>query len=95
MKLSQQSLLSIESTIQKAVGRYIRGCEQATVTDIHMQPDQISGLLVIYNDDDEELGSVMVKEWATYEGDDFMEKAESALRNILDKMEDGGTLKKS
>ncbi|MGR4858995.1 hypothetical protein ABLT32_08025 [Bacteroides pyogenes] len=94
MKLSQQSLLSIESTIQKAVGRYIRGCEQATVTDIHMQPDQISGLLVIYNDDDEELGSVMVKEWATYEGDDFMEKAESALRNILDKMEDGGDFEK-
>ncbi|WP_333616086.1 hypothetical protein, partial [Bacteroides pyogenes] len=76
------------------VGRYIRGCEQATVTDIHMQPDQISGLLVIYNDDDEELGSVMVKEWAIYEGDDFMEKAESALRNILDKMKDGGDFEK-
>lgn len=59
-----------------------------------MQPDQISGLLVIYNDDDEELGSVMVKEWATYEGDDFMEKAESALRNILDKMKDGGDFEK-
>ena len=54
MKLSQQSLSTIESAIQKAAGKYVCGCDQTAVTDIHLQPDQTSGQLTIYNDDDEE-----------------------------------------
>ena len=38
MKLSQQSLSTIESAIQKAVGKYVCNCEQTVVTDIHLQP---------------------------------------------------------
>ena len=59
MKLSQQSLSTIESAIQKAVGKYVCGCDQTAVTDIHLQPDQTSGQLTIFNDDDEELANVM------------------------------------
>ena len=51
MKLSQQSLSIIESAIQKAVAKYTCNCEQTVVTDIHLQPDQTSGQLNIYNDD--------------------------------------------
>ena len=65
MKLSQQSLSTIESAIQKAAGKYVCGCDQTAVTDIHLQPDQTSGQLTIYNDDDEELANVMIEEWAT------------------------------
>ena len=65
MKLSQQSLSTIESAIQKAVGKYVCGCDQTAVTDIHLQPDQTSGQLTIFNDDDEELANVMIEEWAT------------------------------
>ena len=43
MKLSQQSLSTIESAIQKAAGKYVCGCDQTAVTDIHLQPDQTSG----------------------------------------------------
>ena len=68
MKLSQQSLSIIESAIQKAVAKYTCNCEQTVVTDIHLQPDQTSGQLNIYNDDDEELANIMIEEWATYEG---------------------------
>ena len=74
MKLSQQSLSIIESAIQKAVAKYVCNCEQTAVTDIHLQPDQTSGQLNIYNDDDEELANIMIEEWATYEGDDFLGK---------------------
>ena len=49
MKLSQQSLSIIESAIQKAVAKYVCSCEQTVVTDIHLQPDQASGQLNIYN----------------------------------------------
>ena len=94
MKLSQQSLSTIESAIQKAVAKYVCSCEQTVVTDIHLQPDQASGQLNIYNDDDEELANIMIEEWATYEGDDFLENVEPSLRNILCRMKDAGDFDK-
>ena len=92
MKLSQQSLSTIESAIQKAAGKYV--CGQTAVTDIHLQPDQTSGQLTIYNDDDEELANVMIEEWATYDGDDFMENVEPNLKSILCRMKDAGDFDK-
>ena len=94
MKLSQQSLSTIESAIQKAVSKYTCNCEQTAVTDIHLQSDQTSGQFIIFNDDDEELANVMIEEWATYEGDDFIEQVEPTLRSILGKMKDAGDFDK-
>ena len=94
MKLSQQSQSTIESAIQKAVSKYTCSCEQTAVTDIHMLPDQASAQFVIFNDDDEELANVMIEEWATYEGDDFMDNVEPTLRSILVKMKDAGAFNK-
>ena len=94
MKLSQQSLSTIESAIQKAVGKYVCGCDQTAVTDIHLQPDQTSGQLTIFNDDDEELANVMIEEWATYDGDDFMENVEPSLKSILCRMKEAGDFEK-
>lgn len=94
MKLSQQSLSIIESAIQKAVAKYACNCEQTAVTDLHFQPDQTSGQLTIFNDDDEELANIMIEEWATYEGDDFLENVEPSLCNILCKMKNAGDFDK-
>lgn len=94
MKLSQQSLSIIESAIRKAVGKYVCGCEQTAVTDIHLQPDPTSGQLNIFNDDDEELANVMVEEWASYDSDDFLENVQPSLRNVLSKMKDAGDFDK-
>ncbi len=94
MKLSQQSLSIIESAIKDAADKYVCGCEQTTVTDIHLQPDQVSGQLTIFNDDDEELANVLVEEWATYDGDDFIENVEPGLRNILNRMKTAGDFDK-
>ena len=94
MKLRHQSLSIIESAIQKAVAKFTCNCEQTVVTDIHLQPDQTSGQLTIYNDDDEELANIMVEEWATYEGDDLLENVESSLQNILCRMKDAGDFDK-
>lgn len=94
MKLSQQSLSIIEAAIQKAVDKYACNCEQTVITDIHLQPDQTSGQLTIYNDDDEELANILVEEWATYEGDDFLEHTEPSLRNILCRMKEAGDFEK-
>ena len=94
MKLSQQSLSTIESAIQKAINKYACNCEQTAVTDIHLQSDQTAGRLIIFNDDDEEWANMMIEEWATYEGDDFIEQAEPALRSILGRMKDAGDFDK-
>ena len=55
---------------------------------------QTSGQLTIYNDDDEELANVMIEEWATYDGDDFMENVEPNLKSILCRMKDAGDFDK-
>lgn len=94
MKLSQQSLSSIESAIHKAVSKYICNCEQTDVTDIYLQPDQSSGQLAIYNDDDEELANVVIEEWASYEEDNFIEQVEPTIGSILGKMKEAGNFDK-
>ena len=94
MKLSQQSQSVIESAIRKAVAKYTCGCEQTHVTDIHIQPNQNSGELYIFDDEDEELVNATIEEWATYEDDDFYENIERILRSILCRMKDGGDFDK-
>ena len=63
MKLSEQSRSSIAEVVKKALRRYLSDKGQLFVTDIHLQPVQETGGLVIYNDDDEELSRVVVQEW--------------------------------
>ena len=90
MKLTQQSLSMIESAIAGAVGKYEPSAEQPVVTDIHLQPDSVSGQLNIYDDNDCELASVVVEEWMDQEGDDFMESVEPALHDLLVQMKRKG-----
>ena len=94
MKLSQSSLALLEETIKKAISRYTCGCEQTIVTDIHLQPNQNSGELSIFDDEDEELANVAIEEWMTYEGDDFYENAERTLSTLLCNMKNAGCFDK-
>ncbi|MCD8092562.1 MAG: hypothetical protein LUF01_06935 [Bacteroides sp.] len=94
MKLSQSSLTLLEETLKKAIGRYTCGCEQTIVTDIHLQPNQNSGELSVFDDEDEELANVTIEEWMTYDGDDFYENAERVLSNILCNLKNAGTFDK-
>ena len=94
MKLSQQSQSIIESAIRKAVAKFTCGCEQTIVTDIHIQPNQNSGELSIFDDEDDELVNVTIDEWSAYESDDFYENAERVLRPILCRMKDNGDFDK-
>lgn len=72
MKLSAQSHASIVSSLQEAIDKFIADGEKTVVTDIHLQPKQDSGELVLFNDDDEELSRTIIEEWVDYDGDDFM-----------------------
>ncbi len=94
MKLSQTSLSQIETTIKKAIAKYTCGDGQAIVTDIHLQADQGSGELNIFDDDDEELGSTIIEEWTAYEGQDFYKDIEHLLIMALNNLKDNGEFDK-
>lgn len=94
MKLSAQSHASIASSLREAVDKYIADGEGTVVTDIHLQPKQDSGELVIFNDDDEELSRTIIEEWADYGEDDFYTAAERILRGEINALKDTGILDK-
>lgn len=94
MKLSQASLSLLETTIKQAVSKYNCGCEQTIVTDIHLQANQNSGELSIFDDEDEELACITVEEWMAYEGDDFDESIERILSTLLNSMKNSGDFDK-
>ncbi|ADV43532.1 hypothetical protein [Bacteroides helcogenes] len=94
MKLSQSSLSLLERTIKKAISKYTCGCEQTIVTDIHLQPNQNSGELSIFDDEDEELANVTIEEWTTYEGEDFYEDIERIFSTLLCSMKNAGDFEK-
>jgi hypothetical protein len=92
MKLNQQSLSVVETTIASALERYTKEDGQSAVTDIHIQPSSVSGEIAVFNDDDEELASAIVEQWVSYEGDDFYQEVEKQLRAVLHNMQDRNLL---
>lgn len=91
MKLSQSSLALLEDTLKKAIGKYTCGCEQTIVTDIHLQPNQNSGDLIIFDDEDKELACISIEEWANDDSDDFYEEMQHILQTLLSKLKEEGT----
>lgn len=94
MKLSQASLSLLETAVRKAVAKFTCGCEQTIVTDIHLQANQNSGDLSIFDDDDEELSCVSIEEWVTYERGNFYQDVERLLSTLLSNMKNAGDFDK-
>jgi hypothetical protein len=92
MKLSQQSQLLIESTIKEALSKFSRSADQSIVTDIHLQANQNSAELIIFDDDDNELATCVIEEWLSFNGQNFYKEVERAFRNLLNRMRDNGII---
>jgi hypothetical protein len=92
MKLSQHSLLSIETTIKQGLQKFqnLDNGEPDVVTDIHLQPNPTSGELLMFDDDDNELASTTIDEWVSYDADDFDKEAERTLSSVLNKLKNNG-----
>lgn len=91
MKISEQSHAAIASSLKEAVARYVGKNENTVVTDIHLQPRQESGELLIFNDDDEELARTIIDEWVDNSSEDFYAQAENVLRSELMIQKEEGT----
>ena len=53
MKLGAQSHTTIASALQQALTKYSSLVGKSVVTDIHLQPNPVTGELAFFNDDDE------------------------------------------
>lgn len=92
MKLGAQSHISIVSAVKKALTKYSSKDGMSEITDVYMQPDSLSGKLLICNDDEEQLNVVSVPEWVEANPENFMADAEMALRKVLNQLREEGFL---
>ena len=92
MKLGAQSHISIVSAVKKALTKYSSRNGISEITDIYMQPDPLSGNLLVCNDDEEQLIIVSVPEWVEANPENFMADAEMALRKVLNQLREEGFL---
>lgn len=90
MKISEQSHAAIASCVKEAVARYGAKEKNSTITDIHLQPKQETGELVIFNDDDEELARTIIDEWVDDDSNDFYTEVEGLLHSELTALKEEG-----
>lgn len=86
MNLSSQSFGLIKATIEDALRKYVAN-GNTVITDIHLQPNQETGELVIFNDDEEILATAVINELTGLEGD-FYVVVEKILREALKALKD-------
>ena len=92
MKLSTQSHNFMVYAIQKALEDYSSNVEGNRVTDLYLQPDCHSGRLVLFDDEEVELASVIVDEWVDANSEDFYMDVELSLKKVLNRLREMGVL---
>ena len=63
MSLSRETQEMLQDAIKKMANRYI-SAEEINVTDFHIKVNGENGELTIFDDDDNTLARVHIKEWA-------------------------------
>ena len=86
MPLSKQTQESLRKAINDMAKKYITA-ETAMVTDFHIYVNGDNGTLTIYDDDDNSLARVHIKEWENVHDEKLFEKV---LRGELAKMQKEG-----
>lgn len=86
MKLSSASYNSIAFALRTALKGYISTGVPNVITDFYIQPDWKSGELVIWNDDDDELARVIVKEWVEANPENFYAECEAIVKKVLNQL---------
>lgn len=86
MPLSKHTQESLRNAINDMAKKYITA-ETAMVTDFHIYVNGDNGTLTIYDDDDNSLARVHIKEWENVHDEKLFEKV---LRGELAKMQEEG-----
>lgn len=89
-KQSRESLLDAILSITDSFGKQ----ENTTVTDLYFQVDKSSGVITIYNDDDQELANAKIAEWEAGAQEQNPVNIEKTLRTELVQMQKVGLFDK-
>lgn len=86
MKQNKTLYTSIASVILDALKKYASMESRSVVTDIYLQPNMQTGKLSVFNDDDEQLASVVINEWSNSNPEEFQSGCELALKKVLNQL---------
>ena len=90
MKLITQSHESLVAAFKDLAEQYNASCHETAFTDIFLQPNPETGEMLIFNDEDEQLGCITVEEWKNYSQSDFYAVAGKELKSELLAMQEKG-----
>lgn len=93
IELGMQTVASIETSLKALVEKLsLEGNSQPLITDIHLLPCRENGLLLIYDDEDQELAHIEVAEWTESESTTFYQDVEKQLLPIINNLHNQGLL---
>ncbi len=91
MELSPQSKALLDSALRESFSQ-LKKKGPSQVSDIHLMPRQVSGKLVVFDDDDDELAVAAISEWPEDDSVDFYGEAGRLLRSALSALQKEGAL---
>jgi hypothetical protein len=83
MQSNEHTIKQIVRALKKVAQKFNIELENQPLTDIHLQVNQDSGELRIFNDEDEEITRCVVEEWIDNKSENFYEQVKDILYQIL------------
>lgn len=94
MTLSPSSTASLHDALQTIVRLYSGEEDQLISTDFYFMPVRESGILTIFNDNDETIAQANVTEWTGYKLESFYDDTAADLSVIIKEMNTDGELER-
>lgn len=88
MQASEHTIKQIERALKKVAQKFNVELENQPLTDIHIQVNQESGELLVFNDEDVEITRCVVEEWIESKDEDFYEHVKSMLLQVIQQNKD-------
>ncbi len=88
MQASEHTIKQIERALKKVAQKFNVELENQPLTDIHIQVNQESGELLVFNDEDVEITRCVVEEWIENKDEDFYEHVKSTLLQVIQQNKD-------
>ncbi len=85
MKASQQTIQEVEKALGAVIARYPAD-QDPVMTDISIMVSPATGVLSVYNDDEEAIDSRTVQEWKNSPTEGFYDRVAAAIRACIRRM---------
>lgn len=85
MKATEQTLQQLERALRKVAEKFPASEEASLLTDIHLQVNQETGELTVFDDDDKEITRCVVEQWIGNTDSSFYSDAADVLRSLFNK----------